>query len=130
MRATGSFQVQLTPRSSDSPGEGVPLGQMDIAKSFTGDLAGTSAGTMLAAVTAVKGSAAYVALERFSGTLHGRAGTFVLQHRGVMDRGAQSLQIEVVPDSGTGELAGLSGRFELTIVDGRHDYVLDYALPG
>jgi hypothetical protein len=84
---------------------------------------------MLTALTAVEGSAGYVAMERFTGTLHGRRGSFVLQHSGTMQRGTQQLAITVVPDSGTGELAGVAGTFHLEIVDGEHRYRLEYSLP-
>ena len=89
----------------------------------------TGQGEMLTALTKTPGSAGYVAIERVSGTLHGRTGSFVFQHTGTMDRGGQRLSITVVPDSGTGELAGLSGTFTLDIVDAKHLYVFEYALP-
>jgi hypothetical protein len=84
---------------------------------------------MLTAMTPVKGSAGYVAIEKVTGTLHGRTGSFVFQHTGTMDHGAQSLSITVVPDSGTGALTGISGTFRLTIVDGQHLYEFEYELP-
>jgi len=123
-RATGTFEVRMVPQATDAP-----VGRMSLDKQFHGDLQGTSGGEMLAAMTPVEGSAAYVALEQVTGTLHGRGGTFVLQHTGVMDRGAQSLTITVVPDSGTGELGGLRGTMRIIIEDGRHSYELDYTLP-
>jgi hypothetical protein len=101
---------------------------MWLDKQFHGDLEGTSRGQMLTAMTDVKGSAGYVAVERVSGTLRGRAGTFALQHNGTMTRGAPSLTITVVPDSGTDELAGLSGRMTIILTDGKHSYELEYAL--
>jgi hypothetical protein len=76
----------------------------------------------------VKGSAGYVAIEKVTGKLHGRAGTFVLQHTGTMNRGAQKLSITVVPDSGTGELVGLSGKMNIIIAGGKHSYEFDYSL--
>lgn len=124
-RATGTFEVQLAPQETAAP-----LGRMSIDKQFHGDLQGTSKGEMLAAMTAVEGSAAYVALEQVTGTLAGRTGTFVLQHTGVMDRGTPSLTVTVVPDSGTGELAGITGTMRIIIEGGRHSYEFDYALPG
>ena len=90
----------------------------------------TSHGQMLTALTPVKGSAGYVAIERVNGTLQGRSGSFVFQHSGSMDHGAQRLSISVVADSGTGGLAGISGEFRITITDGQHFYEFDYALPG
>jgi hypothetical protein len=117
MRASGSFEVRLTPEAADEDSEGAPLHRMSIAKQFHGDLEATSRGEMLTAGTRVPGSAGYVAMERVSGALHGRSGTFALQHSGTMTRGAPQLSVTVVPDSGTGELAGLAGR--MTIVHRR-----------
>lgn len=126
MRATGSFEVKLTPQAAAHADAGV--GRMSIDKTFTGDLQGSSQGEMLSAMTAVKGSAAYVAIEQVTGSLHGRQGSFVLQHTGVMDRGAPHLKVTVVPDSGTGELAGLVGQLAIDIVDDKHLYTFDYSL--
>src|SRR5262249_28072353 len=120
---TGPFEVKLAPQPTDAA-----LGRMSLDKQFHGDLEATSKGEMLAASTAVKGSAGYVAIERVSGTLHGRRGTFVLQHSGTMTRGAGVLTITVVPDSGTDELAGLAGTMAIDIADGRHAYTFDYTL--
>ena len=129
-RAKGTFDVTVTPAGDAHVSEGVTLGRMTLGKRFAGDLAGTGTGQMLTAMTAVAGSAGYVAIERFTGTLHGRAGSFVLQHTGTMDRGAPQLLASVVPDSGTGALAGITGRLAIDIVEGRHFYTFDYALPG
>ncbi|MBV9879894.1 MAG: DUF3224 domain-containing protein, partial [Gemmatirosa sp.] len=107
---------------------GAPLARLSIDKRFHGDLDATSVGEMLSAGTLVKGSAGYVAIERVSGTLHGRRGTFALMHTGIMDRGTPQLTIIVVPDSGTGELAGLSGSLQIIIEGGRHSYAFDYTL--
>lgn len=113
-----------------APDVGDPaIGRMSLDKQFAGDLQGTSKGQMLAFVTPVEGSAGYVAMERVTGTLHGRTGTFVLQHGGIMDRNARHLTITVVPDSGTGELEGLSGTMDIIIEGGKHSYVFEYALP-
>jgi hypothetical protein len=101
---------------------------MSIDKQFHGDLEGTSKGQMLTAGTAVEGSAGYVAIERVSGMLHGRRGTFVLQHSGTMTRGAPQLSVTVVPDSATGELVGLAGKMTITISDGKHSYDFEYTL--
>jgi len=101
---------------------------MAIDKQFHGDLEATSKGQMLTAGTAVKGSAGYVAIERVSGALHGRSGTFALQHSGTMTRGAPQLTITVVPDSGTGELLGLAGKMAIKIEDGKHSYDFEYTL--
>jgi hypothetical protein len=94
-----------------------------------GDLEATSKGQMLTAGTPAKGSAGYVAIERVSGTLHGRTGTFILQHSGTMTRGALQLSITVVPDSGTGQLTGLTGKMDIQITDGKHSYDVAYTLP-
>ena len=128
--AKGSFTVTITPEGEPDTVDGVSLGRMSLAKQFVGDLAGVGSGTMLSARGTTDGSAGYVAIERITGTLHGKTGSFVLQHGGTMLAGDQSLAITVVPGSGTSELAGLSGALTLTIVDGRHDYELEYSLPG
>ncbi len=124
--ARGTFDVTLTPQPA-APGDG-GIGRMALDKQFHGDLAGTSQGAMLAAMTAVSGSAGYVAMERVTGTLDGRRGTFVLQHSGTMDRGTQQLSLTVVPDSGTDQLAGLAGTMTITIAGGVHSYALDYTI--
>jgi hypothetical protein len=130
MRAKGSFEVRLTPQAMDGQPEGSPLGRMAIEKQFHGDLEATSKGQMLSAGTAVKGSAGYVAIERVSGTLHGRSGSFVLQHSGTMARGVPQLTITVVPDSGTDQLTGLAGTMSIQIADGKHAYEFEYTLAG
>lgn len=127
--AKGSFHVELKPLADPQSQDGVTLGRMSIDKRFEGDLVGTSQGQMLSALTAVQGSAGYVAIERVTGTLQGRSGSFVFQHSGSMAHGAQQLTIGVVPDSGTGGLVGLSGRFTLEIVNGKHFYEFSYDLP-
>lgn len=106
--------------------EGVNLGRMKLAKTFEGDLVATSAGEMIGARTPIANSAGYVAIEQVVGTLAGRSGSFVLHHKGTMARGESSLDVTVVPDSGTGELKGLSGRMTIDIVEGKHLYVLHY----
>jgi hypothetical protein len=119
-RATGSFDVKLTPQATDTPTEGSPLGRLTIDKQFHGDLEGTSKGEMLTAgSTTIKNSAGYVAVERVTGTLHGKRGTFALQHSGVMTRGEGKLTITVVPDSGTGDLTGLAGTMTIDISNGQ-----------
>ena len=127
--AAGTFEVKLAPQAADA-GADATLGRLSIDKQFHGDLEATSRGQMLTAGTEIEGSAGYVAIERVRGTLHGRRGTFALQHSGTMARGAPSLTIRVVPDSGTGELTGLSGSMSITIVEGRHSYDFEYALAG
>jgi hypothetical protein len=126
--AGGSFTVQLKPVGEPDGVDGVSLGRMSLDKQFEGDLVGIGNGQMLTALTPVKGSAGYVAIERFTGSLHGRSGSFVFQHTGTMNQGAQSLSITVVPDSGTGALTGISGTFTLQIVGDRHLYEFAYEL--
>ena len=128
MRATGPFEVKLNPLPAYASSAGSTLGRMSIDKQFLGDLAATSKGEMLMAGTAVKGSAGYVAIECVTGTLAGRSGSFVLQHTGIMNRGAPQLTITVVPDSGTDQLVGLSGTMAIIVDGGKHSYELDYAL--
>jgi uncharacterized protein DUF3224 len=128
-RASGTFDVKMTPQK-DEGAEGSNLARMSIDKQFHGDLEGTSKGEMLSAMTSVQGSAGYVAIEQVSGTLKGRSGTFVLQHSGLMTRGTPQLTIVVVPDSGTGQLAGLAGKMTINIADGKHSYEFEYTLPG
>jgi hypothetical protein len=124
MHASGTFEVKLTPRDTSEE----TLGRMTIAKRFQGDLEATSKGEMLSAGSAVKGSAGYVALERVTGTLHGRRGSFALQHSGTMTRGTPELTITVVPDSGTDVLIGLAGRMAIAIDGAEHSYQFEYTL--
>ena len=105
------------------------MGRLLLAKTFVGDLAGTSTAQMLAVRTATEGSAGYVALENVTGTLAGRTGSFVLQHSGTMNRGAMSLTVTVLPDSATGELTGLSGTMTIEQDASGHRYTFDYTLP-
>jgi hypothetical protein len=105
------------------------LGRRSIDKQFHGELEATSKGEMLSAGTAVKGSAGYVAIERVTGKLAGRQGSFVLQHSATMNRGQPSLSIAIVPDSGTNELTGLTGKMMIEITDGKHFYDFEYELP-
>jgi hypothetical protein len=128
-RATGPFEVKLAAQALSDVAAESGLGRMSIDKIFHGDLAGTSTGEMLSAMGSVQGSAGYVAMERVTGTLHGRGGTFVLQHTGVMTRGVPGLSITVVPDSGTGQLEGLTGTMSIHIDGKAHSYVFDFTLP-
>jgi len=125
--ASGSFDVTLTPQMPEEA-TGAAIGRLLIDKQFHGDIEATSKGQMLAAGTAIEGSAGYVAIEQATGTLHGRSGSFVLQHSGTMARGEGRLVITVVPDAGTGELVGLAGEMTITIVDGKHFYDFEYTL--
>jgi hypothetical protein len=130
MIISGEFTVQLQPAQYAHPGEdGMQLGRMLLDKTFAGDLSATSRGEMLSVRTPVKGSAGYVALEQVSGQLLGKQGNFVLMHFGTMNRGQDRLVLEVVPDSGSGELLGLSGTMSIKIQDGKHFYEFDWQLP-
>jgi Protein of unknown function (DUF3224) len=124
--AKGTFEVALQPLSFENADPAWKLGRMSIDKTLTGDLVATTKGQMISAMTGTTGSAGYVAIERVTGTLHGRQGSFVLQHSGIMDRGAKSLSVVVVPDSGTDGLAGLEGDFTILIEDGKHSYEFTY----
>ncbi|CAA9343472.1 MAG: hypothetical protein AVDCRST_MAG40-2511, partial [uncultured Gemmatimonadaceae bacterium] len=128
-RARGTFQVTLAPQPADGYTDGQTLGRLTIDKQFHGDLDATSRGQMLTGISGVKGSAGYVAIERVSGTLAGRRGTFVLQHLGTMTRGAPELLVRVVPDSATDELVGLGGTMTIDASGGRHAYTFDFTLP-
>jgi Protein of unknown function (DUF3224) len=123
--ASGTFEVKLAPQPLEENAEGT-FGRMSIDKQFHGDIEGTSKGQMLTAGTSVKDSGVYVAVERITGKLHGKSGSFVVQHSGVMTRGAPQLTITVVPDSGTGELVGLAGTMTIRIADGKHFYDFEY----
>ena len=103
---------------------------MSIEKQYHGELEATGVGEMLTVGGSVKDSGAYVAVERVSGALRGRRGTFALQHSGTMTRGATRLTVTVVPDSGTDELVGLAGTMMIVIADGKHSYEFDYTLSG
>ncbi len=131
--ATGTFEVTLQPQPAllpePPPTPGTTLGRLRLDKRYEGDLQASGHGQMLTAMTATQGSAGYVAIEQVSGTLQGLAGSFVLQHSGLMNRGAAQLNVSVVPDSATGALAGLVGTLAIRISEGRHFYDFDYTLP-
>ena len=126
--ARGTFSVKLSPLPFEGQATGSKLGRMSIDKQIAGDLVATATGQMLSAMTETQGSAGYVAIERVEGSLHGRQGTFVLQHTGTMNRGAPALSVTVVPDSATGELVGLAGDFKIIIAEGKHSYEFTYTL--
>jgi len=127
-RATGTFDVKMTPVEDNFLGEGT--GRMTGDKQIHGDLEGIGKGEMIFAKANVEGSGAYVAIEKITGTLHGRKGSFIFQHSGWMAHGEQHMTITVVPDSGTDELVGLAGKFNIVIdKDGKHSYEFDYTLP-
>lgn len=125
----GRFEVRLDAQAASAAAAEAGLGRMSLFKQFHGALQGSSRGEMLAFRSATPGSAGYVAMETVVGSLDGREGSFVLQHSSTMARGEPHQSIEVVPDSGTGALAGLRGRMRIDIVNGEHFYVFDYALP-
>lgn len=127
--AKGEFEVEITPQPLAGPVEDAKLARMSIEKEFKGDLVGTGKGQMLTAGTDTKGSAVCVAIETVSATLAGRKGTFALHHRGIMTRGEPDLAVTVVPDSGTGELVGLTGTLQILIEEGKHRYDFEYSLP-
>jgi len=126
--ATGTVETEFTPLSADQA-EGSILTRVALTKRFRGSLEAEGSGEMLSAVTGA-GSSAYVAIERVSGSLHGRHGSFVLQHSGTITREATEYTVRVVPDTGSGELAGLSGSLRVYQVDGRQSYEFEYRLPG
>ncbi|MEO8010046.1 MAG: DUF3224 domain-containing protein [Dokdonella sp.] len=129
VHATGTFEVNLVPLQLDQSTDGDLRGRMSINKTFHGDLEATSVGEMLTAMTATKGSAAYVAIERVSGSLGTRHGSFALQHTGIMHRGTPDLRVSIVPDSGSDGLTGIAGTLSITIAEGKHSYELTYTLP-
>jgi hypothetical protein len=126
--AAGTFVVKLTPQTPVPETEDATIGRMLIDKQFLGDLEAASKGQMISTMGEVKGSAGYVAMERVTGSLNGRAGSFALQHTGTMTRGVPSLSVTVVPDSGTGDLAGLTGSMTIQIDAGKHSYTFDYTV--
>lgn len=126
---TGKFTVSLAPIDGYATGQhGINLGRMSIDKQFTGSLTATSQGEMLSAMTPTQGSAGYVAIEQVIGELEGKKGSFVLQHFGTMDKGQDSLILNVIPDSGTDELEGLAGSMKIRIEKGVHYYDFEYVL--
>lgn len=127
--AKGEFNVNLAPQALADTDADPSMGRLSLDKQFHGELEAKSKGEMLSARSSVQGSAGYVAIERVTGTLHGRSGSFVLQHSGSMDRGTPTLSVTVVPDSGTENLTGLSGSMSIDITDGKHFYTFDCALP-
>src|SRR6185312_9541658 len=127
--AKGSFEVKLAPQGEPEKTDGAPVSRMSGEKQFHDDLEGTSKVEMLSAISNVKGSAGYVAIERVTGALKGRSGSFVLQHNAALSRGKPELNIIVVPDSGTGQLTGLTGKMNIIIApDGKHSYEFDYTI--
>lgn len=128
-RATGSFDVSISPASPPDRSGRTTLGRMVLEKQYSGDMIATGKGEMLTAVTDTKGSASYVAIEQITGVLNGKEGSFVVHHAGTMAGGVDQLSIAIVPDSGTEELTGIAGKMTLKVVDGEHVFELEYSLP-
>lgn len=126
--ARGAFDVNINPDPPYLDQDGLKLNRNSVTKEYSGDLVGPAEAQMLAAYTNNPGSAGYVAIELFNGSLNGRSGSFVLQHNGIMDKGEGRLTVTIVPDSGTGELAGISGDLQIDINEGQHLYTLEYEL--
>ncbi|MDB4987475.1 MAG: hypothetical protein JWN04_2653 [Myxococcaceae bacterium] len=127
-KATGPFDVTSNRQPPYDVGPGASFARASVTKQFHGDFEGSSTGEMLTAVTEVKGSAGYVLIERATGVLNGKQGTFVLQHSGIMTRGAADLRLSVVPDSGTAELKGIAGTMKIDVIEGKHMYTFEYSL--
>jgi hypothetical protein len=128
--ARGTFQVKMAPQGEVDSLDGTSLGRMSLDKTFLGDLVATGKGQMLTGMTGTEGSAVYVAVERVVGTLDGHEGAFVLVHRGIMNRNVPEMAVRIVPDSGSGALAGIAGEMTIAVVDGEHRYDLAYTMPG
>ena len=127
--AEGSFEVKNKLLEADEATTGTPIGRFGLDKQFRGDLDATSKGEMLSAGGPAKGTAGYVAIEHVTGTLNGHRGAFALQHFGTMEGGSFKLSVAVVPGSGSGELAGITGTMTIIIAAGKHSYTFDYTLP-
>ena len=129
MRAKGTFEVKLSPLETYNQAAGAKIGRMSIDKTFAGDLVATSQGEMLSGGSPAQGSAGYVAMERVTGAMQGRSGSFLLQHSGTMTPNSQTSTIAVVPGSGTGELEGIAGIMSVEIENGKHFYDFEYTVP-
>lgn len=129
LHAQGSFNVKTAPLPADEAIAATSIGRYSLDKEYHGDLDAASAGEMLGAGNPATGTAGYVAVEEVTGTLHGRKGSFALQHFGTMDKGNFSIKVAVVPGSGAGELAGIAGDLTIVIDAGKHSYKFNYTLP-
>jgi hypothetical protein len=129
MHAEGTFDVKTSPLLSEDAIAGTAIGRYGLDKQFHGDLEAASKGEMLGAGNPATGTAGYVAIEQVTGTLHGRTGSFALQHFGTMEDNKFDLTVKVVPGSGEGDLTGISGTMTIAIVSGKHSYNFDYTLP-
>lgn len=128
--AQGSFEVKTAPLPPDDATAATSIGRYSLDKVYRGDLEGASAGEMMGAGNYSAGSAGYVAIEQVTGILHGKSGSFALQHSSTMHAGAFDINIRVVPGSGTGDLEGIAGTLTIIISGGKHSYTLEYTLPG
>jgi Protein of unknown function (DUF3224) len=128
--ATGHFELIWDEDPAYDTATGAELARVTVTKTWYGDLDGSSVAQLIKAMSPISDSAGYVAVERFTGAVHGRQGTFVLQHNAIMDRGTGTLSVVVVPDTATGELTGMRGSLHIDITDGKHVYTFDYSLPG
>ena len=126
--ARGALNVNMEAEPPFLERDGLKLNRNVVRKEFSGDVVGASEAQMIAAFTGTPGSAGYVAIEHFTGSVNGKSGSFALQHSGVMNRGDARLMVTIVPDSGAGELVGISGTLEIDNDQGRHSYILDYQL--
>ena len=126
--AKGAFEVKMAPQEQDKA-EGSTLGRLSLDKVFHGDLEGVGKGQMLTIMSDTPGSAVYVAVERVTGSLNGKAGSFALAHKGVMRGESRQLTVEIAPDSGSGALKGIAGRLTIDATGGQHLYDLEYTLP-
>jgi hypothetical protein len=124
--AKGSFDVTITPQES---ADEAPVARMLLYKEFHGDLQAIANGEMMAAHEPLTGAGVYVAIDRVAGTLHGKGGSFLIAHRGIRNADGQQLEIVIVPGSGTGQLAGITGTVGIEIVEKKHFYTVDYELP-
>lgn len=128
LSATGTFEVRTVPQPPVEEAGGEAIGRLLLDKQFHGELEAKSVGTMLGARSPVQGSAGYVAIEKLTGSLKGRSGSFLLQHSGIMNRGAMEQSVTIIPDSGSEELTGIGGKMTIRIEGGVHHYQLDYNL--
>ena len=130
-KVRGPFEVKMTPQPADEREAAAFLGRFNLDKQFHGALEAKSVGQMIAARGGKPESAGYTALERVTGTLDGRTGSFILQHSGHSSPAGQSLTVNVVADSGTEQLTGLGGTMAIVIeAGGKHFYEFDYQLVG
>ncbi len=127
--ARGTFEVEIKPEPPYLDEDGVKLNRNLVTKEYSGDMVGSATAQMLAAYTSTPGSAGYVAIEKFTGSIGQRSGSFVLQHNGVMNKGDGQLSVVIVPDSGSGDLAEISGTLQIDAEKGQHHYTLNYELP-